>query len=88
MSPEVTLLRVTNEGMGKNKKPSGENRKTPRVNVGVPEDWHAVMRRLAAKHRQPVLYLLIDLVKEKAEKESINDLPPAPWEPAEDDDHP
>ena len=31
------------------KKDESSHRKTTRVNVGVPEEWHAVARRIAAK---------------------------------------
>lgn len=62
------------------KRPTGETRKTHRVNVGVPEEWHAVMRRLAAKRQQPVLYLLIALAKAEAEKLGVKDVPAPPWE--------
>lgn len=68
--------------MGK-KKPTGGKHKTERISVGVPERWHAVARKLAAKRQQPVLYLLIALLKDEAEKQGIPDLPQPPWE-AED----
>lgn len=63
------------------KKPdtSEERRITQRVNVGIPEPWHAVARKLAAKRKQPVLYLLIGLLEEEAKKEGITEIPPAPW---------
>jgi len=74
-------VRGTTDRMAKsNKKNSGESRPTPRQNVGVPEPWHAVMRRLAAVKQQPVLYLIIGLAKAEAERLGITDLPPAPWE--------
>lgn len=66
------------------KKPTGGKHKTHRVNVGVPEEWHAVMRRLAAKRQQPVTYLLIALVKQEAEAQGITDVPVPPWD-AEDE---
>lgn len=69
----------TTDGMAK-KNQGATNRKTPRVNVGVPEPWHAVLRKLAAKRKQPVLYLLISLALEAAEAEGIPDLPPTPWD--------
>lgn len=76
---------ATNKCMPKQpKKNQGEsNRKTPRTNVGVPEPWHAVLRKLAAKRKQPVLYLIISLAIDEAQKEGITDIPPAPWEEGE-----
>lgn len=71
-------------GMGK-KKPAGSDRKTHRVNVGVPEEWHAVMRKLAAKQKQPVLYMLIALVEQEASKQGLADLPVPPWDSTSDE---
>lgn len=65
--------------MGK-KKPTGGQHKTARVNVGVPEPWHAVARRLAAKRQQPVLYLLISLLQREAKEQGMGDVPLPPWE--------
>ncbi|HJZ56145.1 MAG TPA: hypothetical protein VKE74_14350 [Gemmataceae bacterium] len=83
MPSAVSDLPVTTGRMGRDKKrkPEADRHKTDRVNVGVPEPWHEVMRRLAANHKQPVLYLLIDLVNEQAQKEGFTDLPPLPWKP-------
>ncbi len=66
-------------GMGK-KKPTGGKHTTQRINVGVPEPWHSVLRKLAAKRQQPVLYTLIALLKAEAEEQGIDELPPAPWD--------
>jgi len=71
---------ATLEDMAQRKKPTGGKHKTHRINVGVPEDWHAVMRRLAAKRQQPVLYMLISLVSQEAERVQLGDLPSTPWE--------
>lgn len=71
--------RLTIPGMAK-KKPSGGKHKTARVNVGVPEPWHALARRLAAKRQQPVIYLLISLLKSEAEEEGMSEIPVPPWE--------
>ena len=79
MNDTATLERVTTRPMAKKNQGGGKNRKTPRVNVGIPEPWHAVLRKLAAKQKQPVLFLIISLAAEKAEKEGMEDLPPAPW---------
>lgn len=67
-------------GMAKQKKPTGGKHKTTRINVGVPEDWHAVMRKIAAKRQQPLVYALIAVVKQEAERLEIEGLPPPPWE--------
>lgn len=64
-------------------KPTGGKHKTPRTNVGMPEQWHAVARKLAAKTKQPVTYLLIALLEREAKEQGITDLPQPPWE-AED----
>lgn len=64
------------------KKPGGKH-KTARVNVGMPEPWHAVARKLAAKRQQPVTYLLIALLKAEAEKQGVQEVPVPPWEEAE-----
>lgn len=81
MRSTATIATATNEVMAKNtKKPAGGDRPTPRVNVGVPEPWHAVLRRLAAKNRQPVIYTIIALAKAEAERQGITDLPLAPWD--------
>jgi hypothetical protein len=48
--------------------------------VGIPEDWHAVLRRIAAKRQQPVVYAIISLAAAEAERLEIPDPPPTPWE--------
>ena len=79
MSTAAPPRGLTIPDMGK-KKPTGGQHKTARVNVGVPEPWHAVARRLAAKRQQPVLYLLISLLQREATEQGIGDVPPPPWE--------
>ncbi len=64
--------------MGK-KTPDGGGGRKPRVSVAVPEPWHAVMRKLAAKAKQPVLYLLIALVEAEATRQGLIGLPRPPW---------
>lgn len=56
-----------------------ENPKLHRV-IRVSKPWHAVLRKLAAKRHQPVLYLLITLAAEAAEKEGVTELPATPWD--------
>jgi hypothetical protein len=65
-------------GMGRPKKT--DRHKTQRINVGLPEPWHAVARKLAAKRQQPVTYTLIALLLAEAERQGIADLPPPPWD--------
>lgn len=78
---------VKKRGMAK-KKPTGGKHSTLRVNVGVPEPWHSLLRRIAAANRQPVLYAIITLAKAEAERLGLTDIPTAPWEvggePADD----
>lgn len=68
------------------KKPTGGKHKTARISVGVPEPWHALARKLAAKRQQPVLYLLIALLKQQAEAEGIAEVPTPPWEETDEDE--
>ena len=51
-----------------------------RINVGFPEEWHAVARKLAASHKQPVLYFFISLLEKAAEENGLKELPKRPWE--------
>lgn len=80
MSSAVASAVPKTGGMAKDKakKPSGGNHQTPRVNIGVPAEWHAVMRKLAARAKQPVLWYLIDLAAKEAEAAGV-DAPPLPW---------
>jgi hypothetical protein len=85
MTSAVVVDRVRNVGMAKPRKTKPEPpRKTPRINVGIPADWHAIARRVAAKRRQPVLFMLITAIQREAEQEGISNFPPAPW--GEEDD--
>ncbi len=81
----MSLGVVKTDGMAKSpKKPVGGKHVTPRVNMGIPEPWHAIMRRIAAKKRQPAIYVLIEMLAAEAPKHGITDLPSAPWEDAEE----
>lgn len=55
-----------------------------RLGVNFTQDWHAVLRKLAAKRKMPVLWYLIELAREDAEKQGVADLPPLPWEEGEE----
>lgn len=58
------------------------NDKAPKKRLGVnfTQEWHAVLRKLAGKRKMPVLWYLIELAREDAEKQGVGDLPPLPWE--------
>lgn len=71
--------------MANKKKPTGGKHATPRTNIGVPDDWHHVLRRIAAKRQQTLVYALIALLRQEAERLDVLDLPPAPWEIDEDE---
>lgn len=81
------MSRAVNAGAGtldrmatdKNKKPTGGKHTTPRQNIGVPGEWHAVMRQLAAKQKMLVLWYMLDLVAQKADELGV-DRPALPWE--------
>lgn len=83
MSARMAALRNTPEGMGRKKSAdsSGENRKTPRINAGIPAEWHALMRRLAGQAKMPVVWWLIDLTAKEAAKAKVPDaeIPNLPW---------
>jgi hypothetical protein len=79
MPPAVAERPVNSPGMAAKKKTSGKHT-TSRINVGVPADWHAVLRKLAAKRQQPAIYTMIALLKAEAEKQGVGDLPLVPWE--------
>lgn len=53
--------------------------KTPRVGVQIPKPWADLARKLAAKNRQPMLWLLLELLSKEAERLE-EDHPPLPWE--------
>lgn len=78
MPVAVEPQRLTISRMAKKKASGKHNAK--RINVGFPEPWHAVARRLAAKGKQPVLYLLIAMLEREAKEQGIADLPAPPWD--------
>jgi hypothetical protein len=75
----ATLPRMAKKKNEEAPKKGETSKPTTRVNVGVPGDWHGVMRQLAAKKRQPLLWVLLDLVAVEAEKFDLP-CPPPPWE--------
>lgn len=62
----------------KPKKPSGKHTKK-RIGVNFSDEWHAVLRQLAARTKQPVIWYLIDLAKREADAAGIT-TPELPWE--------
>ncbi len=64
------------------KKPTGGKHTTPRRPIQMPADWHAIVKKIAVQQRRPAMWVLIEMVKAKAEEMGIPDLPPGPWEDA------
>lgn len=75
----VTIRRMPQK---KSDKGAGDNKPKKRIGVNIPEDWHAVMRKLAAKKKMPVLWYLLDLTMKDAAEQGI-DTPAPPWEEEE-----
>lgn len=61
------------------KKYPGGKHTTPRKPVQIPETWIKLARQLAAKNEQPMLWYLLKLIGEAADKEGL-DHPAYPWE--------
>jgi hypothetical protein len=78
MDPVVADPPRKKRNMANKKKPTGGSHQTPRINVGFPGEWHAYIRKQAAKKKQPVLWYLMDLVSRDEDAEG--DPPPFPWE--------
>lgn len=79
METSATLNR-----MGRNKKAGadksdGGKHQTPRRTVALPLQWYEVAEKLAEKGPTPVVWYLVQLLKEKAEAAGMTDLPPPPW---------
>lgn len=66
-------------------KSSSGKHTTKRAMVGISADWYAVMKQIAAKKRQPVLWHLIELAMNEADKLGIPH-PRPPWEAGEESD--
>jgi len=62
-----------------NKKPKGGQHKTQRQPVQIPVEWISVARKAALKKQQPLMWYLVSLLGDAAEKEGL-DLPRFPWE--------
>jgi hypothetical protein len=79
----TTLERLPRAGkiarMAKKISGSGGPHKTPRVAVQIPEPWMKVLRRLAAKTKQPSLWYLLALIGGAAEADGT-ERPAYPWE--------
>jgi hypothetical protein len=71
----ATLDRMPND----KKKPASGKHTTKRQNIGVSDDWHAVIRALAAKQKMVVSWYVLDLVAAKADEVGL-DRPQLPWE--------
>lgn len=52
---------------------------TKRIGVNFTAEWHAVLRKLAGKKKQPVVWYLMDLAREDAKRNGV-ETPPLPWE--------
>lgn len=80
MHSALTSELATLSDMAKdNKKPSGAH-KTKRINVAIPEEWHALLRKIAAHNRQPLLYALVATLAAEAERLGLKEIPAFPWE--------
>lgn len=74
--------------MGRRKKtdpPAGDSgsgkHKTPRRNLGLPEDWFLLAQQLARLDKPtPTMWWIVSVIEEKAKAAGIKDLPPRPWE--------
>lgn len=48
--------------------------------IFVPRSWAKVMNQLRAEKKMPALWLVIDMMIERANAVGIKNLPKAPWE--------
>lgn len=70
-------------GMSAKKPKKSGKHATPRRGVQFPIDWLAYAKRVAAREKRPVVWLLIELLKERGDKLGVPEPPPPPW--GEDD---
>jgi len=69
--------------MGRGKKKDEGEKQAPRRAVQLPLPWYEVAQKLAEKGPTPVVWYLVQLLKEKAEAAGMTDLPPPPWKTEE-----
>lgn len=65
--------------MAKSKKKPVDERQ--RQAILLDQEWHEVIRKLAAAAHQPIKWYLIEMLTERAKAGGI-ETPPAPWESA------
>lgn len=80
MASTATALGIRLPLMGNQRKQPGNRPSKDRVSVNLPAKWQTVLRKLTAKHKQPVTFLLISLIIAEAERQGIEDIPTPPWE--------
>ncbi len=56
-----------------------DEHKVPRVPVQVPKPWADLARKLAGKNKQPMLWLILSLLAEEADRQE-EERPALPWE--------
>lgn len=61
-----------------------EEHKVPRVPVQMPKPFHDLARKMARSKKQPMLWLLLTLLAEEADREGV-ERPALPWEEETDD---
>jgi len=76
--------------MGRKKKATGQDRKstggehkTPRVNMQVPEAWMKLARLLGNQAKQPTLWYWLQILADAADRAGV-ERPPLPWEEPDD----
>lgn len=67
--------------MGRDPKPH----KVPRIPIQMQKPWADLARKLAAKNKQPMLWLLLSLLADEADKQDMEH-PPLPWEEQPDEE--
>lgn len=56
-----------------------DDHKVPRIAVQIPKPWHDFARKMASKRKQPMLWYILAVLAEDADKEG-EDHPALPWE--------
>jgi hypothetical protein len=80
MASTGTAMGIRLPLMGNQRKQPDNRPQKDRVSINLPAKWHAVIRQMVAKTRQPVTFLLISLIMAEAERLGIEDIPTPPWE--------